>query len=158
MACLEQPSQTLDDRTAALIIPQDTPLLTGPGMGPTLAAAILGDIGDITRFASGMKLKADASLDASVHQSGEFQRTRTRISQRGSPYWRRALWLAAFAPRLHDPGFRAFYEAKRAQGKHPNQALGAVASQWRLVLWAILTRNVPDDPAHARSSLSLESS
>lgn len=157
MAFLEQQIQTLDERLATLI-PQDTPLLTVPGIGPTLAAAILGEIGDITRFASGKKLKAYAGLDASVHQSGEFQRTWTRISKRGSPYLRRALWLAAFAARLHDPGFRAYYEAKRAQGKHPNQALGAVAGKLCMMLWAILTRNVPYDPAHALPSLSVESS
>lgn len=157
MAFLEQQIQTLDERLAALI-PQDTPLLTVPGIGSTLAAAILGEIGDITRFASGKKLKAYAGLDASVHQSGEFQRTRTRISKRGSPYLRRALWLAAFAARLHDPGFRAYYEAKRAQGKHPNQALGAVSGKSCMVLWAILTRNVPYDPAHALPSLPVESS
>jgi transposase len=146
MAFRDQQIAAIDEQLATLV-PKHAPILTIPGIGPTLAAAILGEIGEITRFANGKKLKAYAGLDASVHQSGEFQGTRTRLSKRGSPYLRRALWLAAFMARTHDPGFRAYYDAKRAQGKHPNQALGAVAGKLCMVLWAILSRETPYNPA-----------
>jgi len=49
-------------------------------------------------------------------------------------------------------------DAKRAQDKHLKQALGAVAGQWCLVLWAILTRYISYDPDHVLPSLSVESS
>lgn len=157
MAFIQAQIATIDERLEALV-PEDTPILSVPGIGPTLAAAILGEVGDIPRFASGKKLKAYVGLDARVHQSGEFRGTRTRLSKRGSPYLRRALWLAAFAARNHDPGFRAYYEAKRAQGKHPNQALGAVAGKLCMVLWAILSRATPYDPTQLLPSLAVETS
>ncbi len=157
MAFIQAQIATIDERLEALV-PEDTPILSVPGIGPTLAAAILGEVGDITRFASGKKLKAYAGLDARVHPSGEFRGTRTRLSKRGSPYLRRALGLAAFAARNHDPGFRAYYEAKRAPGKHPNQALGAVAGKLCMVLWAILSRATPYDPTQLLPSLAVETS
>jgi transposase len=96
----------IDARLAQLM--QDPPLiLTLPGIGPTLGAAILGDMGDIHRLASGKKLKASAGLDASVHHSGEVHGTRSHLSKRGSPYLRRALWWAAHLARRVDPAFRA---------------------------------------------------
>jgi transposase len=121
-------------------------ILSIPGVGPVLGAAILGEIGDINRFASAKKLRAYAGLDPTVYQSGEFEGSRARLSKRGSPYLRRALWMAASVARLHDPTFRAFYETKLAQGKHPNRALGAVASKLCSVIFAVLSKNELYDP------------
>lgn len=151
MTLVETPIAQIDDRLAELM--QAYPLiLSVPGMGPTWGAAILGEIGNIHRFASGKKLKAYAGLDASVHQSREFHGTRTHLSKRGSPSLRRALWLAAHLARRFDPTFQAYYDAKRAQGKHPNQALGAVVGKLCHVLWAVLTHETPYDPTHLRPS------
>jgi len=121
-------------------------ILSIPGVGPVLGAAILGEIGDISRFASAKKLRAYAGLDASVYQSGEFEGSKARLSKRGSPHLRRALWMAANLARMHDPAFKAFYETKLAQGKHPNRALGAVASNLCSVIFAVLSKNEPYDP------------
>ncbi len=138
--------------------PAGSPGRGAAGHWPTLVAAILGEVGDITRFASGKKLKAYAGLDARVHPSGAFRWTRTRLSKREAPYLRRAFGLAAFAARNHDPGFRAPYEAKRAPGKHPNQALGAVAGKLCMVLWAILSPATPYDLTQLLPSPSVETS
>lgn len=134
------------DRHLESLMESHALILSIPGIGPTLGATILGEIGDIHRFTQSKKLKAYAGLDASVHKSGEFEGTQTRLSKRGSPYLRRAIWLAAFTARQRDPGFQAYYEAKRARGKHPNQALGAVAGKLCQVIWAVLTHDRPYDP------------
>ena len=63
-------------------------LLSVPGIGTTLAAAILGEIGDISRFDSPKKLQAFAGLDPSVFESGAFSAASRHISKRGSPYLR----------------------------------------------------------------------
>lgn len=44
-------------------------ILSVQGVGPVLGAAILGEIGDISRFGSAKKLTAYAGLDATVYQS-----------------------------------------------------------------------------------------
>jgi len=54
-------------------------ITTIPGIGETIGAAIIGEIGDINRFDTPGKLVAFAGLDAVVHQSGEFSGTKGNI-------------------------------------------------------------------------------
>lgn len=72
------------------------------GIGPVLAATILAEIGDISRFRSLKSLVAYTGIDPSVFQSGGFTGTQGHMSKRGSPYLRRALWLAAHTARLYN--------------------------------------------------------
>jgi transposase len=120
--------------------------VTIPGIGPVLVAAILGEIGDISRFPTGVKLVAYAGIDPTVRQSGEFTGTRNRMSKRGSPYPRRAIWLAASVAKIHNPILRNFYEQKRAEGKHPLAATGAVARKLTYIIHAVLRDRNPYDP------------
>ena len=71
-----------------------------PGLGPVLAAIVLGEIGDISRFSAPEKLVAYAGIDPSVRQSGNFSGNQNHMSKRGSPFLRRAIWLAAFVAAL----------------------------------------------------------
>lgn len=146
----------IDDRIAELM--QDHQLICSiPGVGPTLGAAILGELGDIRRFPDARHLRAYAGLDATVHQSGQFQGSQARISKRGSPYLRRALWFAASVARMHDPHWRTIYEQKVAQGKAPTQAVTIVASRLCNVIFAVLSSEQPYDPQrYAPSPLSLD--
>jgi len=116
---------------------------TIPGIGPVLAAAIIGEIGDISRFSNARKLVAYAGLDATVRESGQFTGTRNRISKRGSPHLRRAIWLAAVSARRFNPQLRAYYDSKRAQGKHPLVATGAVARRLLHIIHAVWTKGSP---------------
>lgn len=116
---------------------------TIPGIGPVLAAAIIGEIGDISRFSNARKLVAYAGLDATVRESGQFTSTRNRISKRGSPHLRRAIWLAAVSARRFNPQLRAYYDSKRAQGKHPLVATGAVARRLLHIIHAVWTKGSP---------------
>jgi transposase len=122
-------------------IPQQ--LTTIPGIGSVLAAAILGEVGDIKRFKNAAALVAYAGLDPSVHQSGQFQATRMRISKRGSPYLRRALWQAASGARQYDPALRQRYTKQIQAGKHAAVAVGAVANKLLHIIYAILRDNKP---------------
>lgn len=121
----------------------DSVILTVPGVGPVNGAAILGEIGDITRFSTAAKLVAYAGIDASVTQSGEYEATHNVMSKRGSPYLRKALFSAAFVASNKDPVFSAYYQKKRAEGKHHLTAVGAVARKLTYTIHAILIKNEP---------------
>lgn len=110
-----------------------SPITTIPGMGPITAATVLGEIGDINRFSTPSKLVAYAGIDATVHQSGNYKSPHSKISKRGSPHLRTALYQAAFIAARHDPTFKAFYEKKRAEGKHHSVAL--IACSRNYVMW-----------------------
>ena len=83
-------------------------ITTISGIGPMLGSVIVSEIGDINRFENSSKLVAYAGLDASVKQSGEFNSSKNKISKRGSPYLRRALWMAAFMSLQCDPALYDF--------------------------------------------------
>src|SRR5699024_5298959 len=92
-------------------------LTTITGISDVTACVILGEIGSISRFERPEQLVAFAGLDASVHQSGDFNSNRTRLSKRGSPYLRRALWQAAFVASNQDPALSLHYQKLRKRGK-----------------------------------------
>ena len=66
-----------------------------PGLGENIAPAIASEIGDIYRFKSVKALVAYCGLDPSVKQSGQYNRLHNKISKRGAPEIRRALYIAA---------------------------------------------------------------
>lgn len=68
------------------------------------------------------------------------------ITKHGSPYLRRALWLAANRARQYDPGLRAFYDRKRAEGKPHRVAVTAVARKLCHIVFAVMRDQVPYDP------------
>jgi transposase len=122
-------------------IPQH--ITTIPGVGLVTGAAILSEIGDISRFETEDKLVAYAGIDATVHQSGQFQATETHMSKRGSPYLRLALWQAASMSILHNEELKTYYAKKRAEGKAHGTALGAVCRKLLVRVFVILKENRP---------------
>jgi len=122
-------------------------ILSIPGIGAVTGGAIIGEIGNITRFATPQKLQAFAGMDPRVTQSGQFSGTDNKISKRGSPYLRRALYIAANIARIHDPIFKVHYERLVARGKHPKQALAAVATKLLRVVHAVMTKGTSYTPA-----------
>ena len=117
-------------------------IMTIPGIGTTNGGMILGEIGDIHRFSSPGKLLAFAGLDPSVYQSGNFQAKKTRMSKRGSRVLRYALMNAAHNVVKNNATFKAYYDAKRAEGRTHYNALGHCAGKLVRVIWKMLTDNV----------------
>jgi transposase len=114
-----------------------------PGISDILASAILGEIGSIQRFSSAQKIVAYAGLDTKVVQSGEFEGTRTKLSKRGSPYLRWALYQAAGIARIHDPALKRIFEKKKRQGKHYGICIFAVAHKLTHIIYSILKNQHP---------------
>lgn len=122
-------------------------VLTIPGVSYTTGAQIVAEIGDIGRFRSAAALVSYAGLNSSVSQSGKFDSGGGPITKHGSPYLRRALWLAANRARQYDPSLRAFYERKRAEGKCHRVAVTAVARKLCHIVFAVMRDRAPYDPA-----------
>ena len=141
-------SIAVDTEIARLLAGFDTQLTTITGIGPTLAAVILSEIGgDIKRFSSPAKLAAYAGVDPTVKQSGDFTGTRMKMSKRGSPYLRRAIWLASTVAAFKDPAIHALYERKRSEGKDHMTVIGHVCRKMVSIIFAVLRDNTPYSPA-----------
>lgn len=144
---MEDQLNEIDAEMAKLLAQSEYSVITTiSGIGPTLGSIIVSEIGDIERFETSYKLVAYAGLDASVKQSGEFNSTQNKISKRGSPHLRRALWMAAFMSLRSDPALYDYYSRLRARGKSHRLATTAVARKLCIIVWAIMKSKQPYSP------------
>jgi len=120
----------------------DPVIMTIPGIGYINGGMILGEIGDIHRFLNPSKLLAFAGLDPSVYQSGNFSAKHTRMSKRGSRVLRYALMNAAHNVVKNNATFKAYYDAKMAEGRTHYNALGHCAGKLVRIIWKMLTDKV----------------
>jgi len=144
---LESCIDAFDKEIAKLFGSFDTQLTTITGIGTTLAATIFSEIGgNINRFSESGKLAAFAGIDPTVKQSGEFTGTKNKMSKRGSPYLRRAIWLASTVAAFKDPAIHAFYEKKVAEGKPYLTIIGHICRKMVSIIFAVLRDNKPYVP------------
>ena len=129
---LEGQITELEEQISSLLKQTGSYITTIPGIGDTLGAIILGEIGDIHRFDAPGKLVAFAGLDVRVTQSGEFTGTRQK--------------MAAFC----DPILSEYYQSLRARGKHHLTAIGAVSRKLCNTIYSILKEERPWQPTPPR--------
>jgi len=115
-----------------------------PGLGPILAARVLGEIGDDrARFEAAANLRAFAGTAPITRASGKSKTVRTRhIRNRrlaDACHW----W--AFAAISASPSARAHYDRRRAIGDSHNAALRNLANKLLGRLWWCLQNNEPWD-------------
>ncbi len=114
-----------------------------PGMGANMAAMILAEVGDFSRFASPDKLLAYAGLSPSTYQSGQLTNAYSHMEKRGSKYLRYALYNAAKYVCHWDPSFAAYLAKKRNEGKHYNVALSHAAKKLVRLIFALEKSHLP---------------
>ena len=143
---IEKQVKETETEIAGIMEKLDSPIITITGIGNVTGAAIISEIGDISKFDSPRKLVAFAGLDATVTQSGEFEAAHNVMSKRGSPYLRKAIFQAALVAAFKDPVLSAYYQKKRAEGKHHLTCIGAVARKKCNIIYAVVKNNQPYVP------------
>ncbi|MEV4518587.1 IS110 family transposase [Dactylosporangium sp. NPDC049525] len=109
------------------------------GIGPSGAARLIGDVGDIHRFASRAHFASwngTAPLDAS---SGDQQRH--RLSRAGNRRINRVLHIMAVVQLRHDTAGRAYYRRRLAEGKTPMEAMRALKRRLSDVVYRQMIRD-----------------
>jgi transposase len=143
---LEAQVREVDAAITKLLAGREHHLTSIPGLGPVgpvLAATILAEIGDVARFSRLEALVAYAGLDPSVFESGAFHGRRQHISKRGSPYLRRALYLAAHSAHRRNPDLAAYLERKLGEGKPYKAAVVALAHKLLARIYTVLKEGRP---------------
>ena len=84
---IESAIQTIMDKL-------QSPITTIPGLGFRMAAMILAETDDLSRFDSPDKLLAYAGMSPSTYQSGKLKNCYPHMEKRGSRYLRYALYNA----------------------------------------------------------------
>jgi transposase len=128
-------------------------LMTLPGVSAVTAVALLGAIGDVSRFRTPRHLVGYFGLDPRVRQSGSEPAKHGKISKQGPGEVRGLLVEAAWhAARTAGP-LRAFHQRLAAR-RGSNIATVAVARKLVIVAWHLLSRG--EDYAFMRPSLFRE--
>lgn len=138
---LENQIKEIEKEMSSMLQEQCSIITSITGIGDTLGAVIYSEIGDIKRFERPNQLVAYAGIDSTVNQSGEYKGTQNKMSKRGSPYLRRALWMAATVASQKDPALSKYYESLRARGKVHGVAIGAVSRKLCNIIYAVLRDN-----------------
>lgn len=100
---------------------------SGPGMGTTLAAGILGRLGDPNRFDNLAGIRSFTGLVPKINQSGTADH-HGGPTKAGDPGLREAVFLAAEHARKVDPTLAARYHRLIVDaGKHHNSAVCTIA-------------------------------
>jgi transposase len=130
-------------RLANAVAATRTSVLEIHGVGPVIAAAVLGDVGDIRRFASRHHFAASNGTAPIEASSGN--RNIHRLSRRGNRRLNYAIHMAALVQiRHHDSAGRIYYDHKRADGMTSRCALRSLK---RKISDTIYTRLVTDHRA-----------
>lgn len=115
----------------------DSPILSIPGIGTSMAAMIISEIGSFDNFDSPDKILAFAGLAPTTYQSGKFESSHSKMEKRGSRYLRYALFNATKFVCNWDPNFAIYLAKKRAEGKHYNVAISHTAKKLVRVMFAL---------------------
>ncbi|MDE7261276.1 MAG: IS110 family transposase [Oscillospiraceae bacterium] len=144
---LQDSAASLEDRIGEILSQFYSTLTSITGIGPVLGAVILSEIRDISCFSSADKLAAAyAGLNPKVKQSGEKKSSAVHMSKRGSPYLRRAIWMAGAIAAQHDRMFKAYYEKKAAEGLRYMNIIGHVSKKMTAVIFAVMRDNKIYEP------------
>lgn len=135
---LESQFEDVDKQISELYNKLDSHLLSVPGIGIKLAPTILAEIGDINNFDKPSKLIAFAGVDPSENQSGNKLSTNNKLSKRGSPYLRHAIYTASLVAISNEPKLRSYYDKKINEGKHHFVALAGISRKLLTIIYYIL--------------------
>jgi transposase len=136
----------LTGKLSKLAAPEVMTISSIAGVGEGTAAVIAAELGDVSRFAGKRQAVAFSGLDPTVRESGTSVRGRSRISKRGSGVLRHVLFQGAWGLMMHNPHFKAFYEKKKAEGKHYFAILCAMARKLLILVYTMLKNNTLYDP------------
>ena len=127
----------IEEQIQSIMDELHSPITSIPGMGFRMAAMILAEVGDFTRFDSPDKLLAYAGMSPSTYQSGQLKNCYPHMEKRGSRYLRYALYNATQYVCHWDPAFADYLAKKRAEGKHYNLAISHAAKKLVRLIFAL---------------------
>ena len=133
----------IEEQIQSIMDELHSPITTIPGLGFRMAAMILAEVGDFTRFDSPDKLLAYAGMSPSTYQSGQLKNCYPHMEKRGSRYLRYALYNATKYVCHWNPTFADYLAKKRAEGKHYNVALSHAAKKLVRLIFAMEISGMP---------------
>lgn len=128
-----------------------TLLTTLDGIGPTTAARLVAELGDIASFRSAAAIASYVGAIPGLRQSGKRQASRAGLTPHGNARLRAALWMPTLTAVRKNPWLRAYYEGLRARGKLPKVALVAAMRKLLIAVYFVAKHRKPFVPILAEA-------
>jgi len=122
---------------------QEVLIDTIPGFAEKLSAIVSVELGDISRFKNSKSLVAFAGLDPKIRQSGPKLNTQGRLTKRGSPHLRTALFLASNVARRYDKTLADYYQKKKSEGRSYKEIMCMISRKLLARIYAVLKEQKP---------------
>lgn len=132
----------------------DGPLfLSFPGIGPTIAATFIGEMGDDrARYPNAGAMLAETGLAPVTRASGRTHQVRFRYA--ANKRMRHAIdWWMTVAAR-EDDWSKAVYDNARAHRQSRYRAYRGLGARWTRILWRAWTDHQPYDPTRGHKTLT----
>lgn len=123
-----------------------TLLTTLDGIGPTTAARLVAELGDIASFRSAAAIAAYVGVVPGLRQSGKRQASRAGLTPHGNAHLRAKLWMPTLTAVRRNPWLRAYYEGLLARGKLPKVALVAAMRKLLIAVYFVAKNRKPFVP------------
>lgn len=128
-----------------------TLLTTIDGIGPTTAARLVAEFGDISAFPDPATMAAYVGCIPGLRQSGKRAPTRAGLTPHGSARLRAKLWMPTLTAVRKNAWLRAYYEGLRARGKLPKVALVAAMRKLLIAVHFVAKHRKPFVPILAKA-------
>lgn len=127
-------------------------LQTIPGVGPVVAATIMGELGDLREFPHPKALAAFVGVAPAWNNSGTSVHEPPHMTKHGNSRVRQMLYLAAMAAVRRPNTLNTSYEHLLKERKAPKSALGAVMRKILVLSRAVLLSGQGYNPEHKHIS------
>ena len=121
LVVIEKKIKTLTTELKQMVAATGSRLMELPGVGPIVAARVLADVGDVTRFADRNRFASWTGTAPIEASSGEV--VRHRLSRAGNRRMNHMIHIAAATQIRLDTAGRAYYRRKLAAGKTRMEAM-----------------------------------
>lgn len=121
------------------------------GIGPTTAARLVAELGDISSFRSAAAIASYVGAVPALRQSGKRQATRAGLTPHGNARLRAKLWMPTLTAVRKNAWLRAYYEGLRARGKLPKVALVAAMRKLLVAVYFVAKHRKPFVPILAEA-------
>lgn len=138
-------------KKACFQFPEYEYLLSIPGFGPAVSAAILGAVGDPLRFKTGKQVLKMAGLDLSASRSGKnSNNVMPSLSKKGKSDLRYALYQAGLIASTRNKHFIAYFTNK-LRGRERERGIKTkmrvkLAAKMLIIAWTLMKKKELFDP------------
>jgi transposase len=118
-------------------------LVSVKGVGPVIAAYMIGNTNNFTRFSDARKFNCYAGIAPFSHQSGSSLKSKARVSHLANKDIKTLLNLAAFCALRCDDELKKYYHRKLEEGKAKMSCINAIRAKIVARMFAVVKRKTP---------------